>query len=39
LIVASPGRPLTPVIGTFTSDGRIEVDGVERELGGYDHYA
>ncbi len=39
LIVASPARPLTPVIGTFTSDGRIEVDGVEREAGGYDHYA
>ncbi len=39
LIVASPGRPVAPVIGTFTGDGRILVDDVEREAGGYDHYA
>jgi thiamine-monophosphate kinase len=38
LVCAWPGgpRPLT-VIGTFTDDGRILVDGEERE-GGYEHF-
>jgi thiamine-monophosphate kinase len=39
LVVAAPAAGDLPVIGAFTEDGRILVDGVEREAGGYDHYA
>ncbi len=39
LVVAAPVIAGGIVIGAFTGDGRILVDGVEREAGGYDHFA